>query len=159
MPTEIGWRPADSNLGGFEGVNDQNPFPVQLYDANGSLVSLGTEVASFFGASNVSVAVAVKASSGYLMSVYVNNKNAAVRFLQIHNKASAPVSGDVPVAGGIYEIAAGSATVPATLILDDAFFGPGGMSLGLGIAIGISTTGATFTAATTTDHVVAGRFV
>jgi len=43
--------------------------------------------------------------------------------------------------------------------LGSDFFGNNGLALSTGIAIGISTAATTFTAATTTDHVVTGMYI
>jgi len=120
-------------------------------------VASATYSASPFGTFLTSVAIAVKGSAGNLMSVYVSNINAAVRYLQIHNKATAPANPDVPIWS--FPIPAGSATVPGTLELGEDFFGSCGKNLATGIAVGISTTAATYTAATTTDHCVNGSYV
>lgn len=96
------------------------------------------------------VDVSVKASAGNILSVTCSNINAAIRYLQIHNKATAPANPDVPIFS--FAIPAGSATVPAMREIGRDFFGAGGYYLSTGIAIGVSTTAATFTAATTTDH-------
>ena len=114
---------------------------------------------SFFGGVNNDVDISAKASAGYLLGVIASNKNVALRYLQIFNKNAAPVNGDTPVTGGVFEIPAGSASAPSTFFLDSADLGTNGMFLDKGIAIGISTTAATFTAATATDHVISGRFV
>ncbi|MEO5627486.1 MAG: hypothetical protein ABIQ89_01200 [Candidatus Saccharimonadales bacterium] len=110
-----------------------------------------------FQASLTSVAISAKAAPGNLLSVRVSNINAAVRYLQIHNKASAPASTEVPVIS--VPIPAGSATAPAFVELGANFLGTNGLSLTTGVAIGVSTAAATYTAATTTDHVVNGMYV
>lgn len=135
---------------------DASAFQV---DANGNVKTIAgsVEVRSFFNAMAADVDISVKASSGNLLSIYVTNINAAVRFLQFHDKASAPANPDVPVLS--LPIPAGSATVPGVLQLLDTFLGDGGYPFSVGIAIGISTTNTTFTAATTTDHYVAGSYV
>lgn len=104
-------------------------------------------VSAIFG---TDVDLSVKASAGNLFSITCSNINAAVRYLQIHNKASAPANPNVPIIS--LPIPAGSATSPGYLSLTREDFGQGGIYLSTGIAIGISTTEATFTAATTTDH-------
>jgi hypothetical protein len=103
------------------------------------------------------VDISVKATSGNIGSLAASNINAAVRYLQIFNKSSAPANPDVPVLS--FPIPAGSATVPGYLSLGMDELGAAGLNLATGIAVGVSTTAATFTAATTTDHVVMGRYV
>lgn len=128
-------------------------------DANGNLrtVDAAVEVGSFFDAIANDVDISVKGSAGYLMAVTVNNINASARFLQFHNKATAPTGGDTPVFSK--RIPGGSANAPGDLELNETFFGRGGRPFTTGISIGISTTESTFTAATTTDHEISGRFV
>jgi hypothetical protein len=103
------------------------------------------------------VDIAVKASAGNLLSIMATNINAAIRYLQIFNQATAPVNPNVPVIS--VPMGAGSATAVTVVTLDQQFFGEGGLYLSAGIAVGISTTAATFTAATTTDHAVNGTYV
>lgn len=87
----------------------------------------------------------VKASAGNVRSLYCHNINGAARFIQIHNTATIPGGGAVP----IY-----SFLVPAggTTTIDGAFFGENGMNFSTGIAFAFSTTEATYTAGTATDQ-------
>lgn len=103
------------------------------------------------------VDIAAKGAPGNLLSIRATNINAAIRYLQIHNKATAPAGGDTAALS--IPIPAGSATAPAVVTLGNEFFGNNGLFLTTGIAIGISTAATTFTAATTTDHVVTGMYV
>lgn len=90
--------------------------------------------------------VSVKATPGQLLSVVATNENAAVRYLQIHNKASAPASSEAAVVS--YIIPAGTTAAPGRIQLNMADFGNNGLHLSTGIALGISTAIDTFTAAT-----------
>lgn len=92
-----------------------------------------------------------KASAGSVYSVSVTNRNAAVRYLQLHNTAAAPAGAAVPLA---------SWYVPATsqLTLDNAFFTLSGLLLATGITFAMSTTSATYTAATAGEHDFSGTF-
>lgn len=90
--------------------------------------------------------VSVKATPGQLLSVVATNENAAVRYLQIHNKASAPTAGEAAVVS--YIIPAGTTAAPGRIQLTMADFGNNGLHLSTGIALGISTAIDTFTAAT-----------
>lgn len=103
------------------------------------------------------VDISVKGSAGNLLSIRATNINAAIRYLQIHNKATAPTSGDTALLS--FPIPAGTSTAPAVVELGSEFFGANGLRLSTGVAIGISTAATTFTAATTTDHVVSGMYV
>lgn len=98
----------------------------------------------------------VKNAAGNLLSVRVTNANVAARWLQIHNKATAPVGGDT--ADDYFLIPAGSVAQPATLELGKDFFQESHyVDTGLGIAI--STTATTYTAATNGDHSLSGRYI
>jgi hypothetical protein len=110
-----------------------------------------------FSAPLSDVDIAVKAAPGNLLSITASNINAAIRYLQIFNQTTAPVNPNVPVIS--IPMGAGSATAVTVVTLDQGFFGEGGLYLSAGIAIGLSTTAATFTAATTTDHSVNGCYV
>lgn len=115
-------------------------------------VSSSTYAATTTGSLGASVAISAKNAPGNLFCVMADNANAADRYLQVHNKASAPASSDVPVLS--YKIPAGG-----MLVLDRGIFGEHGKYLSTGIAIGISTVRATFTAATVTDHYTYAEFV
>lgn len=116
-----------------------------------------SEVRSFFDSLGTVVAACPKASPGWFLSVYVTNKNAALRYFQLHNKATAPVNTDVPIMS--IPIDAGSATVPGKLSLPDGVFGQGGRFCSVGVSWAISTTEATLTTATAADHDITGSYV
>lgn len=111
---------------------------------------------SFVALLSSSIAISVKATPGNLLSVSATNINAAVRYLQIFNKASAPATNDVPIF--CFPIPIGSTTIQMTNIGRD-FFGAGGYYFSTGIAIGISTSGTNYQAATATDHITQGTYV
>lgn len=115
-------------------------------------VASATYSPSYFTAQLNDVDISVKATAGNFLSFTVSNKNAADRYFQIHDKATAPASG---------ETAKLSFLVPAGGIRTEGkdFFGEGGINFATGIAVGISTVAATFTASTTTDHITNGTFV
>ena len=91
------------------------------------------------------VDVLAKNSAGNVYSVTACNLNAAIRYLQIHNRTTAPSNPNVP-----------AISIPMVqnekIVLGEDFFGTTGVYFDTGIAWGFSTTAATFTAATTTDH-------
>lgn len=105
-----------------------------------------------FGTFATSAAVSVKASAGAIYSVHASNSNAAIRYLQVFNKASAPALNDVP---------AHSFPIPAggSILIGTDFFGPNGGYGSSGIAVGVSSTNATFTVATAADHNLNGMFL
>ena len=87
----------------------------------------------------------VKASAGNVFALYMFNTTATVRYAQLHNTATVPAGGAVP----LY-----SFLLPAngSVLIDSAFFGSVGANFSTGIAFACSTTDATYTAATATDH-------
>jgi len=131
-------------------VSDTNPLPFKRVPTNGRYPFPFT-----FPLAG-SVQVLVKNATGYLNSVAVSNINASVRYLQIFNQSTAPASTQVPILS--FPIPAGTATVPGSFVLGTDFLGDDGLYLTNGIAIGISTAAASFTAATTTDHTLNGTF-
>jgi hypothetical protein len=84
-----------------------------------------------------------KASPGVVKSASATNRNAAIRYLQIFNKTTAPVLNDVPIVQW---------QVSGTTIIGTDFFTEGGMNFTTGIAWGMSTTNGTYTAGTAADH-------
>lgn len=79
-------------------------------------------------------------------SFTVTNRNAAARYFQLHNKATAPVATDVPLL--VFMVPAAS-----TLTIGNQFFTDAGVNFSLGLGWAISTTVATFTdAATAGEH-------
>lgn len=104
-------------------------------------VSLGAKVSS-----------APKGSAALIHSARITNINAAVRYFHVFNKTSVPVLNDVPIYSE--PILSGVAVTPGSLILGADFFGPNGSYLSTGLAWGISSTQATYTAATASDHSV-----
>jgi hypothetical protein len=98
-----------------------------------------------------------KAATGFLLAVNATNQNAAVRYLQVFNSATAPATGAIPVYA--FVLPAGTAAAPSIVNLTKEFFGAGGASFAAGIAFGVSTTLGTYTAATAADHVVNAHYV
>lgn len=93
--------------------------------------------------------VSVKASAGQLLTVIATNENAAARYLQIHNKASAPASTEVPIMSVL--IPGGTAAAPGRVVLGANELGRNGIHCSTGVALGISTAIGTFTAATASE--------
>lgn len=146
---------------GFDEINDAQL--VTLYTilagedlTNGVFGTLRKPVASSTYTPSISmifgsdVDVSVKTVPGNILSVVATNTNAAVRYFQIHDKASAPVNPNVPLLS--LPIPAGTANVPGYLEIGANVLGEGGIWCATGVAYGVSTTNGTFTAASTTDH-------
>jgi len=97
----------------------------------------------------------VKASAGYVYTIYCINRNAAVRYFQLHNTATTPAGG--ATAQNTWAVPAGTTDNPGILILDTAYFSPS-ERFATGIAWAISTAEATYAAATAGDHSVRVRY-
>lgn len=119
------------------------PDPGQRY-ASGD--APGLTLTTNFGAATKAN---VKAAAGNIVRVIFTNTNAAVRYGQIHNKATAPAGTDVPIIS--LPIPGGSVNSPGILSVDL----PESQAFATGIGWAISTTVATFTdSATASDHSV-----
>jgi len=112
----------------------QRPLAVSTY---------GWTLFSDFGAN---ATLNVKGSAGNVLAIYCHNLNAAARYIQLHNTATTPPGGAVPVLS--FHIAASSVT-----IIDGAFLGQSGKHFSTGIAFAFSTTEGTYTAGTASDQV------
>lgn len=98
----------------------------------------------------------VKSSVGNIYSIRITNANSAIRYFQLHNKATAPAAADT--AQQYFLIPGGTATQPAVVELGIEWFAPSEyFTTGIGWAI--STTATTFTdSATSTDHFIIVRY-
>lgn len=94
----------------------------------------------------------VKASAGNVFSVSAYNTNAAARFIQLHNTATVPAGAAVPLVSHL---------VPAgtEVILGEDFFSAAGLNFTTGIAFAMSTTLATYTAATAGEGFVELHYI
>jgi hypothetical protein len=92
-----------------------------------------------------------KTSAGNLYSVFVVNQNAAIRWLQFFDAAAAPTGGAVPLF---------SYPIPASgsLLLGNTYYGPKGLPFVNGLVFAVSTTPATYTAATPANHFLEIQF-
>lgn len=150
------------DVNGNQKVREQYA-PVAEDNVNGVIAQAVKPVASStysgtaFMAPLNDVDISVKATPGNILSLTCSNINAAVRYLQVFNKATAPAGSDVPVLS--FVIPAGTSTAPAVREIGREFFGANGYHLSTGIAVGVSTAAASFTAATTTDHTTNGTYV
>ncbi len=130
-------------LAGEDFTNDisktvQQALPINTYSPS---------LSSNFGST---ISAAAKASTGNVLSFVATNGNAAQRYFQIFNSASAPAGGATPIYS--FLIPAGTASSPGAVVFDNSFFTQPGVNFSTGIAWGISSTAATYTAATATDH-------
>lgn len=118
---------------------------VRVAGATGSSPTLYTELTQVTKAN-------IKGSAGVVKSIYISNINAAVRYFQLHNKATVPLATEVPLIS--VPIGAGTANNPQAMVLGTDFFNDAGVSFSTGIGWAISTTYGTFTdSATASDHI------
>lgn len=98
----------------------------------------------------------IKAASGNVYYIRITNANTAVRYFQLHNKASAPAGGDT--AQLYFIVPGGNAANPGVLELNTNDFAASEyFTTGIGWAI--STTATTFTdSATAADHNTTVRY-
>jgi hypothetical protein len=128
---------------------------VAAVDNTGALKVAGTVTAGAPAASSFSNNLGVvsgnaKAAAGVLKSVKGTNLNAALRWLHLFNSAAGPNPGDTPIDRIPLAPAAGS--TPSLAVLGVDYFTDGGQTFSVGISWGVSTTKATYTAATAADH-------
>jgi hypothetical protein len=100
-------------------------------------------------------AACVKIGGGRVLGIRATNVNAAVRYLCLVAKATAPVNSD-PIMY-FWQIAAGSATVPAVLDLGSTQLGNQGLVIPTGVSWAVSTSPTTLTLATVGEHQVSIR--
>lgn len=145
---------------GVQGVTLVGPTGDPLGDQNGGLlVSVIPQIASrtTFADFGANAAGVIDTLPGVLLAIIVTNANAGLRYLQIFNQSVTPIAGAIP--RWSIPIPAGTAVQPGSVSLGSEFLGPSGTSFPVGVAWGVSTTVATFTAATAADHTVNGAFL
>jgi len=99
---------------------------------------------TIFADAGSAAALIVKDTPGSVFAIYTINRNAAERYLQLHNRDVAPVAADAAMLW--WPLPAES-----TLALGLEWFTRSGLFFSTGIAIGFSTTPNTYTAAAAAD--------
>lgn len=94
----------------------------------------------------------VKASVGNVLSTLCQNLNASMRYLQLHNTATVPAGGAVPVISIPIQ---GSTTT----VIGSDFYTLAGVNFSTGIAFAFSTTSGTYTAGTASDQMTTVCYV
>ena len=114
-------------------------------------LATNTYAPSIFLDAGTATTLNIKSSAGNLLSFWCSNANAAVRYFQIHNTATTPAGG----ATALWYIA-----IPAggTVVVDKSHFPGSGLYGGTGLAWAVSTTAATYTAATAGEHTKGGFY-
>lgn len=116
----------------------------------------GTAFSNFGAATNANV----KASAGMLKAISCQNENAAIRYLHVYNKASAPTEdSEVPIFA--FAIPAGTAAAPGIITMGENFFGTSGYYFSTGISWGVSVDPDVFdaNAVTAGEHQINGIYV
>ncbi len=155
--TEL-WVPvAASTSSGTVGLSVAELFAPQaedntngIYAVTSKPLATNTYAPTLYTNYGAAAAAFIKASAGNVLAVRGTNMNAAFRFLQLHNKASIPLAGEVPLYS--FKMSAGSATTVFVVQLGSEFFTGSGGYFSTGIGYAFSTTEGTYTAATATDH-------
>jgi hypothetical protein len=112
---------------------------------------------SNFGAATNAVA---KNSAGMIKSIHAQNENAAIRYLQIFNKATGPTEdSEVPIFS--FAIPAGTGAAPGIVSIGAEFFGEAGYYLSAGVTWGISVDPDVFdaNAVTAGEHQINGTYL
>ena len=94
----------------------------------------------------------VKATAGNVFALKCCNNNAAARYIQLHNTATTPAGGAVPLETFL---------VPANseVIIGTDYFGPAGRNFSTGIAFAYSTTQGTYTAGTAAEQFTFVKYI
>lgn len=95
----------------------------------------------------------IKSSSGSLFGIVATNANASTRFLQLFNKATGPVTNDVPML--VYPVYGNY----GNLMIDGNLWGYSGVGFSTGISWGFSTTWLTYTAGVGSECVFEARYL
>lgn len=98
----------------------------------------------------------VKGIPGPVFGIIATNTGTSLRWLQLHDKATAPSAGNIPILWA--PIPAGTAANPGVVVVSSSWFGPN-EQCALGIGWAISSTPDTFTdAAVAAEHTVQLRY-
>jgi hypothetical protein len=95
----------------------------------------------------------VKNSAGRVFSLHCVNLNAAIRYFQLFDSATAPSGGATPLEAWPVALSGGLLTLDVTAL------GSLGVGFATGITWGFSTTALTYTAGSATDAIVTVRYV
>lgn len=106
---------------------------------------LGTVLLASSAGSNI------KATQGNVFSFVATNLNVGTRYIQLFNKATAPITGDIPVV--VYPVFGSN-----LLIIDTAIWGLAGIGFSTGISWGYSTNPLTYTSGANTDVIFEIRY-
>lgn len=134
------------------GTSDIVSYVSRVLTTIGSSATATNSSGAISGQNNSFTSISVKATPGKLLWLCATNTTAFLKYIQVHNKASAATAG---------ETAARKYPVPAndTIILGARDLGFDGHFLSTGISLAASTVLTTFTAATAGDLVLDYEFI
>jgi len=120
--------------------------------ATGSTVATTSLTYSAYSALGTNVSANIKVTPGKMYGLVATNANSATRFIQLFNKITAPINGDVPLR-----------TYPVygnygSLMIDGNLWGLAGLNFSTGIAWGMSSTPLTHTAISAATDVIFEAF-
>lgn len=126
-----------------QGTPGATPWPV----VEEPIATSGAASSQYAPVTSVVTAAVIKATPGNVFHIFATNANAAVRYLQLHNKATIPLATEVPLQSWI--IPAGTALAPGYVEITSKY----ALAFSTGIGFAISSTQGTFTdAATAGEH-------
>ena len=100
--------------------------------------------------------ILVKGSPGNVFACSVSQDGTTKRYIQLFDKASAPVNTDVPLL--VFVLPPASGSTDAEHVIGTDFFGTEGTHFAVGIAIGVSSTKNTFTEDGTSEKAIQVKF-
>lgn len=114
-------------------------------NSRGELITAQGVDPTLFTDFGANATASVKGSAGRVLSFSCNNGNSSIRYLQLHNKASAASNGEVPLL--VFPIPGSS-----VFSIGTDFFTNIGVAFSTGIAFAFSTTQGTYTAGSAGDQ-------
>lgn len=138
---------------GREGFVDQAVDNTNgVYAAAFKPLAISTYSPTLFTNFGANTTLNIKATPGNVFSFVVTNTNAAVRYFQLHNTATTPSGGAVPLRTYTLPALTGNIAIGMDVLTQ------AGVNFSTGIAYATSTTAGTYTAATAGDHYVEVNF-
>jgi len=134
LPTALGQQASTASLSVVVATGSTLPITSPTYSA---YASLGT-----------SVNANIKATPGKMYGLVATNGNSSTQFIQLFNKVTAPINGDVPMRS--YPVYGNY----GSLMIDGNLWGLAGLTFSTGISWGMSSTPLAYTAISAATSVV-----
>ena len=116
--------------------------------ATGSTLPITSPTYSVYSALGTNVNANIKATPGKMYGVVATNANSSTRFIQLFNKITAPINGDVPLRS--YPVYGNY----GSLMIDGNLWGLAGLNFSTGISWGMSSTPLAYTAISAPTEVI-----